>query len=73
MQNNEKIEFRLNELHLSKYKKDCTTYIDALTRIIYIYLKVHPEQQYYQGMNDIVAVMYYSLTNKNNEYFRRVS
>ena len=64
----------MNELHLSKdCEKKKTIYSDALTRIIFIYLKVNPEVKYYQGLNDIVAVIYYSLTNKNGEYFRRVS
>lgn len=44
-----------------------------MSRILFIYLKVNYEQKYYQGMNELVAVIYYCLTNKNNEYFRRVS
>lgn len=44
-----------------------------MSRILFIYLKVNNEQKYYQGMNELVAVIYYCLTNKNNEYFRRVS
>lgn len=49
------------------------TYADALTRIIFVYLKRHPGEVYVQGMNEVVALIYYCFTNKNSEYFRRVS
>lgn len=61
-------------MHLSKAKsKSRTYYFDCLTRILYIYLKRHPEVDYCQGMNEVVSLIFYSFTNKNSEYFRRTS
>jgi hypothetical protein len=62
------------EIHLSKAKeREGTYYYDAVTRIIYLYLKTHPEVTYSQGMNELAALFFYSYANKNSEYFRRVA
>lgn len=70
----EKYKLKRSEIHLSKAKeKNKTYYYDCLTRIIYIYLKKHPEMKYAQGMNELAALIFYSFANKNSEYFRRVA
>ena len=62
-----------NEFHLSKEPRQQTCYYDAVTRVIFIYLKTHPGSKYCQGMNEIAALLFYSYANKNSEYFRRVA
>ena len=69
-----KYGIRRGEIHLSKAKeKESTYYHDCLTRIIFIYLKQHPNTNYCQGMNELAALVFYSFANKNSEYFRRVA
>jgi hypothetical protein len=70
----EKYNLKRSDIHLSKVKdRDRTYYYDCLTRIIYLYLKKHPEVSYSQGMNELAALIFYSYANKNSEYFRRVA
>jgi hypothetical protein len=70
----EKYKLKRTEIHLSKAKdRDRTYYYDGVTRIIYLYLKTHPEVSYTQGMNEVAALIFYSYANKNSEYFRRVA
>lgn len=70
----DKHKLKRSEIHLSKAKeREGTYYYDAVTRIIYLYLKTHPEVTYSQGMNELAALFFYSYANKNSEYFRRVA
>lgn len=48
-------------------------YLDAVTRILFVYAKQHPKEDYCQGMNEIAAILYFCFTNQNTEYERRVS
>lgn len=60
-------ELSAKEVHLSKAKgKQTTYYFDCLTRILFIYLKNHPEVTYCQGMNELVSLIFYSFANKNS-------
>ena len=53
---------------LSKAK--CETNADKLTRILYIYAKLNPELRYIQGMNELLAPIYYCFSHDNNPYFQ---
>ena len=61
----------MGSLNLSNSRK--SKYMDAVTRILFIYAKLHPKEGYCQGMNEIVALLYFCFTNQNTEYERRVS
>ena len=55
-----------HQLTFSSEESTEGTYSDALTRILFIYVKNHPEEGYTQGMNEIVALIFYAFTNKNS-------
>ena len=38
-----------------------TYYYDYMTRILYIFAKLHPKVSYVQGMNELVAPLFYLL------------
>jgi hypothetical protein len=42
------------------------THADVLTRILFIFAKLHPEIGYVQGMNEIVALIYYCFKYDSN-------
>ena len=45
------------------------TNLDVLKRILLLYAKLHPEVSYVQGLNEILAPIYYCFGNDNNTYF----
>jgi hypothetical protein len=42
---------------------------DVMLRILFIYGKKHPEVKYVQGMNEILAPIFYCYSSDNNPYF----
>lgn len=51
-------------------EKDCEKRYDALTRMLFVYAKTHPYINYVQGMNEILAPIYYCFSiNKDDKYF----
>jgi len=53
---------------VSKTKK-IETHADMLTRILYIYAKLNPDVRYIQGMNEILAPIYYCFSQDKSEFF----
>ena len=53
----------------SKISKNETNY-DVLRRILYFYAKKHKDVGYVQGMNEIVAIIYYIYTLDENPYIK---
>jgi hypothetical protein len=53
----------------SKISKNETNY-DVLRRILYIYAKKHIDVSYVQGMNEIVAIIYYIYNLDENPYIK---
>ncbi len=53
----------------SKFSKNETNY-DILRRILYIYSKRHPDVSYVQGMNEILAIIYYIYNLDENPYIK---
>jgi len=49
----------------SKYE----AHADVLTRILFIYAKINPEVRYIQGMNEVLAPIYYCFSLDQNPYF----
>ena len=45
------------------------THCDVMTRILFLYAKINPGVRYVQGMNEILAPIYYCFAKENN-YFR---
>ena len=45
------------------------TNLDVLKRILLLYAKLHPEVSYVQGLNEILAPIYYCFGNDSNTYF----
>ena len=43
--------------------------IDVLRRILFIYAKRHPDVSYVQGLNEILAPIYYCFAQDENPYF----
>ena len=50
-------------------KNNKETNYDVLHRILFIYAKEHPNIYYIQGLNEIVAVIYYVFSQDKNPYF----
>ena len=46
--------------------KNLETNSDIMNRILFIYAKIHPEVCYIQGMNDLLAPIYYCFSIDNN-------
>lgn len=44
--------------------------IDVLTRILFVYAKTHPFIDYVQGMNEILATLFYCFSKNKREIFR---
>ena len=53
----------------SKFSKNETNY-DVLQRILFFYAKKHKDVGYVQGMNEIVAIIYYIYTLDENPYIK---
>ena len=56
-----------NNLFLSK---DFETNADVMNRILFIYAKLHPDVSYVQGMNELLAPIYYCFSNDNSPKFK---
>ena len=54
------------KLYSKKNKKE--TNYDIMRRILFIFAKQHPELNYVQGMNEIIAVIYYIFENDDNPF-----
>ena len=54
------------KLYSKKNKKEKN--YDIMRRILFIYAKQHPEINYIQGMNEIIAVIYYIFENDDNPF-----
>jgi hypothetical protein len=54
-------------------KNNKETNYDVLHRILFIYAKEHSNIYYIQGLNEIVAVIYYVFTHDKNPYFYKES
>jgi hypothetical protein len=50
-------------------KQTFETNADVMARILFIYAKKHPEVRYVQGMNEILAPIFYAFSNDQNPYF----
>ena len=48
-------------------QEDCVTNADIMNRILFIYGKVHPEVNYVQGMNELLAPIFYCYSEDTNE------
>ena len=46
-----------------------TTHFDILTRILYIYAKLNPGIKYVQGMNELLAPLYYIFNDDKSGLF----
>jgi hypothetical protein len=60
--------------HLNFFSKPCKlneneSNSDVMLRILFIYSKKHPEVKYVQGMNEILAPIFYCYSIDNNPYF----
>jgi hypothetical protein len=50
----------------NKIEKDFESHGDLMTRILYIYAKEHPHIRYVQGMNEVLATIYYQFCLDND-------
>ena len=50
-------------------KNSFETNADVISRILFIYGKKHPHIKYVQGMNEILAPIFYAFSNDQNPYF----
>ena len=44
---------------------------DVMTRILFLYAKLNPGVRYVQGMNEILAPIYYCFSNDGNPFFKK--
>lgn len=51
------------------HKANFETNADVMTRMLFIYGKKYPEVRYIQGMNEILAPIYYAFSSDQNPYF----
>jgi hypothetical protein len=49
--------------------KSFETNADVMCRILFMYAKKHPEVRYIQGMNEMLAPIFYAFSNDQNPYF----
>ena len=49
---------------------DAESHYTAITRLLFIYAKQHPDLRYVQGMNEIIATLYYCFYNDENIFFK---
>lgn len=64
--NNERIYTYSKQLK----KEDPELHSDVLSRILFIYGKLNPGVRYIQGMNELLAPIYYCFTNDDNPIFK---
>ena len=60
-------EQKKSELSLQDRLDYVETHSDVLARILFIYAKLNPGIRYVQGMNEILAVIYYCFLNFGDE------
>lgn len=51
-----------------RVKKDFESNADVMTRILFIYGKLHPEVRYVQGMNELLAPIFFCFSLDNNPF-----
>ena len=72
-----KKDINRTKTHLNFFSKQCKlnknnnneSNSDVMLRILFIYGKKHPEVKYVQGMNEILAPIFYCYSSDNNPYF----
>ncbi len=64
-------EINFFKLYCKKNKKEKN--YEIMKRILFIYAKQHPELKYIQGMNEILAVIYYTFENDDNPFMLNYS
>jgi hypothetical protein len=65
-------DIKRTRTHMHFFTSKCSvseTHMDVLTRILFIFGKIHPDVAYVQGMNELVAVIYYSFSRDPNPFF----
>jgi len=65
----EQAENKRNKPFPDNTKVRIETHADVLTRILYIYAKLNPEVRYIQGMNEVLAPIYYCFSQDKCEFF----
>jgi len=67
------VEKKRNEVKSQKNnsKTKYEAHADVLTRILFIYAKLNPEVRYIQGMNEVLAPIYYCFSLDQNPYFSK--
>jgi len=66
------IEFPMKSVYNKENNKafDKETHAETLTRILFIYGKLNPNVGYVQGMNEVLAPIYYCFSNDQNPAFK---
>lgn len=59
-------ELKKSELTTEDREKYIETHADVLSRILFIYAKLNPGIKYVQGMNEILAVLYFVFFDTND-------
>ncbi len=65
----EQAENKRNKPYLDNTKAKIETHADVLTRILFVYAKLNPDVRYIQGMNEVLAPIYYCFSQNKEEYF----
>ncbi|CDW78172.1 tbc1 domain family member 13 [Stylonychia lemnae] len=60
-------ECKRSELTLEQKEKFIETHADVLLRVLFIYAKLNPGIRYVQGMNEVLAVIYYCFWRQGDE------
>lgn len=55
--------------NMNENEKDLEQHKDVMTRILFIFAKTHSYIKYVQGMNEILAPIYYCFANNSNSFF----
>lgn len=53
------------ELSANDRKNYIETHADVMSRILFLYAKLNPGIKYVQGMNEILAILYYTFYHNN--------
>jgi hypothetical protein len=60
-------ECKRSELTLDDKERFIETHADVLARVLFIYAKLNPGVKYVQGMNEVLAVLYYCFWSFGDE------
>ena len=60
-------ECKRSELTLEDKQRFFVTHADVLARVLFIYAKLNPGVKYVQGMNEVLAVLYYCFWSFGDE------